>query len=52
MDQKQLSDGSWVSKVNHLEQSARENLTDMVAAFFDPQGLTGEQIMQICTECL
>jgi hypothetical protein len=52
MIRKQLPDGTYVKKVNHLEQSAEENLTDMIAGFFDPAGLTESEIVQICTECL
>jgi hypothetical protein len=52
MIRKQLPDGTWVEKVNHLEQSAEENLTDMIAGFFDPVGLSESELVQICTEYL
>ena len=52
MLKKQLPDGTYVEKVNHLEQTAEANLTDMVAGFFDPAGLSESEIVQICTECL
>ena len=51
MFRKQLENGKWVEKVNHLEQSPEENMTDMIAGFFDSNDLSFSEKMQIYTEC-
>jgi hypothetical protein len=50
--QKELEDGTLVDKVNHLEQTPEDNLTDIIVGFFDPAGLTDEELLQICMDCI
>lgn len=50
--EKQLPDGSWVERVNHLEQPPEENYTDMIAGFFDGNLLNKENIRHIIIDVL
>ncbi|MGA2296304.1 MAG: hypothetical protein ABSG15_02020 [FCB group bacterium] len=40
------------NKVNPIEQTPEENLNDMLAGCFKPAGLTRNEIVQICTDCI
>jgi hypothetical protein len=44
---KQQSDGTWVDKVNQMEQSAEVNLHDMVIGFFSGNLLNKENLRQV-----
>jgi tetratricopeptide (TPR) repeat protein len=41
-----------MAKNRHLEQTAEDNLIDMLVHCFKPDGLSRDEIVQICTECL
>jgi predicted ATPase len=49
---KELPDGTKVERVNHLEQSPKENLTDMVVGFFDGLLINKENLRQIFVDIL
>jgi hypothetical protein len=49
---KQLPDGSKVERVNHLEQSPKDNLIDMIAGFFSGNLLNRENLRQVIVDVL
>lgn len=49
---KQLEDGTWVEKVDHLAQSPQENLADMIAGFFSYEDLNKKQFDKILEDVL
>jgi hypothetical protein len=52
MFRKELPDGSKVERVNHLEQTPKENLTDMVVGFFDGLLINKTNLRQIFVDIL
>ena len=52
MLRKQLEDGTWVEKVNHLEQSPEENMTDIIAGFFDGNLMNKESLRKVLLEVI
>ncbi len=49
---KELPDGTFVDSVNHLKQSPKDNLIDMIAGFFCIEKLTKEQAIQLYHETI
>ena len=52
MLRKQLEDGTWIEKVNHLEQSPEENMTDIIAGFFDGNLMNKESLRKVLLEVI
>ena len=40
------------NKVNYLEKTPWENINDMLFGDFDTSGISSDELMQICTDCL
>ena len=49
---KHLPDGSQVDRVNHQEQSAEDNLTDMIAGFFSGNLLNRENLRVVIEDVI
>jgi hypothetical protein len=49
---KHLPDGTQVDRVNHQEQSAEDNLTDMIAGFFSGNLLNRENLRQVIVDVI
>ncbi|TAL70509.1 MAG: hypothetical protein EPN82_02545 [Bacteroidetes bacterium] len=49
---KKNSDGTWIDKVNQLEQSAEVNLHDMVIGFFSGNLLNKENLRQVIMDVI
>ena len=49
---KELPDGTWVERVDHLEQSPEENLTEIAIGFFSANLLNKENLRKILIDVI